>query len=378
MNLLKAARGGVIRDLTVDWGLHDSVIKEEPTNTAQAVDDFELVPEDPEKAEAEPKPKPAINLFDELATDQNTEETPIGPSEVKIILPPPPRIQQAPLIDKLPIPLYPGFRTSIFAIIKHDNASTPSTITISGNVLGHAVTLTLPVVVVVPPKNEGGDGDESGRILHVLASRALIQDWEDQTQSPERNAQIVRLGTTYSLASSQTSFIAVDDTLPDQVEDAPNSSRRTEIDAKRKRLASLRSQRAARTPSTTETLDVEFVSTMADMVVDSLDVASVQAQFSGFSYDPGSSPSGAMIPCYFSRTTDTKLAPRPASARPKKAKMALSDFLDESTYGSWADEMDDLPSVPASGRGEYIDLHDAVGSSLNIRCSIFPVLFPRR
>jgi hypothetical protein len=54
-----------------------------------------------------------------------------------------------------------------------------------------------------------------GRLIHSLAARALIQTFEDNavsiTDSTEKywnECQIVRLGKTYSLASTQTSFVA--------------------------------------------------------------------------------------------------------------------------------------------------------------------------
>ncbi|KAF4438732.1 von Willebrand domain [Fusarium acutatum] len=54
-----------------------------------------------------------------------------------------------------------------------------------------------------------------GRVIHTLAARALIQTFEDKalsTTDPDdkyvNEAEIIRLGTTYSLASTQTSFVA--------------------------------------------------------------------------------------------------------------------------------------------------------------------------
>ncbi|KAF4949128.1 hypothetical protein FGADI_9132 [Fusarium gaditjirri] len=54
-----------------------------------------------------------------------------------------------------------------------------------------------------------------GRVIHTLAARALIQTFEDKalsTTDPDEKyvneAEIIRLGKTYSLASTQTSFVA--------------------------------------------------------------------------------------------------------------------------------------------------------------------------
>ncbi|KAG9503307.1 hypothetical protein J7337_006152 [Fusarium musae] len=55
----------------------------------------------------------------------------------------------------------------------------------------------------------------SNRVIHTLAARALIQTFEDKalsTTDPDEKyaneAEIIRLGKTYSLASTQTSFVA--------------------------------------------------------------------------------------------------------------------------------------------------------------------------
>ncbi|CAG8687111.1 260_t:CDS:2, partial [Acaulospora colombiana] len=49
------------------------------------------------------------------------------------------------------------------------------------------------------------------KMLHTLAAKALIQVFEDMPKTPETKAQIERLGKRYSLASSVTSFLAIDE-----------------------------------------------------------------------------------------------------------------------------------------------------------------------
>jgi hypothetical protein len=201
MGLLRAARGGVIEDLAVEWGSGANEKENMETD-----DDFEVI-SNPSAAPAATK-LPALNLFD----DQSTSEAPeLGPTKVAVNLPPPPVIQQAPKSDKLPIPLYPGFRCSIFAIIKQGANPGPHSphIKITGNVLGRDVTLQIPV----NPISISNTIEEAGvnKMLHTLAAKALIQIFEDMPSTPETKAQIERLGKRYSLASSVTSFLAIDE-----------------------------------------------------------------------------------------------------------------------------------------------------------------------
>jgi len=202
MTLLKAARGAVIEDLIVDWGI------KEPEKIND--DDFELVSGPSEEGTPAPQSQlPPINLFTEATpSDDDTE---IGPKKSFVQLPPPPILQQAPVTDKLPIPLYPGFRCSIFAIVKQLSNPGPSStsIRITGKVLGREVTFETPV----SPRAIGSSVASKvtgGTLLHTLAAKALIQLYEDKSSSPETRAHIERLGKRYSLASSMTSFLAID------------------------------------------------------------------------------------------------------------------------------------------------------------------------
>jgi hypothetical protein len=200
MNLLRAARGPIIDDLQVDWGV--------PEISEQTKDEeFEMVAADG------PAPPPVappanIDLFDTSNTANTAPE--LGPKDQPIILPLPPRIQQAPKTEKLPIPLYPGFRCSIFAIIKQSSPNAPfsSSVRIHGQVLGSPVSLEIPVQPVAT--EVAHISDENVHLLHTLAARALIQDWEDKEMTDVIRAEIVRLGRRYSLASSATSFVAVE------------------------------------------------------------------------------------------------------------------------------------------------------------------------
>ena len=215
MSLLRAARGGVIEDLTVDWGVQDTPSKDEKSFD----DDFEMISGETAstKTAIEPPTPAPISLFDTSSPSMSED---LGPKEMIIHLAPPPRIQQAPKSNKLPIPLYPGFRCSIFSIIKvSGQTSFSSCVRINGNVMGSPVSLELPVT---PIALDGGAAthltDIKVKLLHSLAARALIQDWEDEGKMEKNRAEVERLGKRYSLASSATSFLAVDDDTKREVE----------------------------------------------------------------------------------------------------------------------------------------------------------------
>jgi hypothetical protein len=200
MNLLRAARGPIIDDLQVDWE-----VSEIPEQTKD--EGYEMVAADG------PAPPPVapptnISLFDTSNTANTAPE--LGPKDQPIVHPPPLRIQQAPKTEKLPIPLYPGFRCSIFAIIRQSSTNAPFSLSVQirGQVLGSAVSLEIPVQPVAA--EAAHISDENVSLLHTLAARALIQDWEDKEKTDVTRAEIVRLGRRYSLASSATSFVAVE------------------------------------------------------------------------------------------------------------------------------------------------------------------------
>ncbi|EJD54373.1 hypothetical protein AURDEDRAFT_179544 [Auricularia subglabra TFB-10046 SS5] len=197
MNMLKAARGGAVIDISIDWGVPDGT-----------VDDYELVERNDdvntERAPASPTPAQAISLFDSsLRPDSDVK---LGPEPDE--LPPVPRIQQS-TTAKLGA-LYPGFRTTLFAIIQQPStdAPTPTRVIVNGKVSGTTVSLEVPIINSVPSVKL----KEPVNLLHVLAARAFVQELElDRNASPVVNALITRLGTSYSIASSQTSFVAVDE-----------------------------------------------------------------------------------------------------------------------------------------------------------------------
>lgn len=217
MGLLRAARGGLIEDLTVDWGVPEASEKKSSED-----DDFEMITSDT-ATDASVKTAVAstpLSLFDDDSKPETTAPS-LGPQKIAVNLPPPPRIQQAPESDKLPIPLYPGFRCSIFAIIRQTSAEAPfaGAVTIEGHVGGQPVALRIRVepVQLASPANVILESNQT-KLIHTLAARALVQVLEDQPKTPENDAKIERLGKRYSLATSVTSFLAIDEETKEKVD----------------------------------------------------------------------------------------------------------------------------------------------------------------
>lgn len=239
--LVRAARTPQVK-VEVDWGI--STGDKEQRAELFEEEDFVVVDEElpMETSSSAVKTTAAkISLFD--ADDESPELHPIGPPpKPNPTLPPPPRIQQAPLV----IPsIFPGTRTQIYAIIHvpadmQDNNTLPVAVKLKGLVTttNDVVELVVPVSFVVQPPSGLGSGFQeskfksSAAFLHTLAAKALIRDREqgkhafppsisalfednvdghqDQTKVAYLEKDIIRLGTAYGLASKHTSFIAVD------------------------------------------------------------------------------------------------------------------------------------------------------------------------
>ncbi|KAG8807767.1 hypothetical protein FRC17_004274, partial [Serendipita sp. 399] len=166
MGLLKAARGGVIDDLAVDWG-----VDEEGEDNDE--DEFEVV-RSAVQSQSQPLPPPApLNLFDESHVEVPVQ---LGAKESIVLLDPPPRVQQAPKSEKLPIPLYPGFRCSIFAIVRRRSTAHPgsyrSHVNITGKVMGREVVLQIPVTPVSASGIDNNNNENPGGVEE--ASKQMV------------------------------------------------------------------------------------------------------------------------------------------------------------------------------------------------------------
>lgn len=128
----------------------------------------------------------------------------LGPRGKGDDLAPPPKIQQAPK----PGTMFWAIRSSWFAISQADIIRDSVKITFDVHGVSTVQTLEIPVKALT-----------TGRLIHTLAARANIQVFEDRapslandpTNKYQNEAEIVRLGKTYGLVSSQTSFVATMD-----------------------------------------------------------------------------------------------------------------------------------------------------------------------
>ncbi|KAF9038989.1 VIT-domain-containing protein [Hymenopellis radicata] len=200
--LLMAARTPRISKVRIDWD-----------RPKEAEDDFEMVDE-METAIVEEGQRHKLNIFDESVDTVHMDSTEAPPS-VPIL---PHRLR---ISNKAPSRLnrwYPDFDSMYMLFCKN---TLPKTVTIRGTTQDGS-EIELPVSVTF----SGLPNDTSGAPppIHALAARKIVQELEDgryddllKASYPDSDlpkvvdAHIVRLGKTYSIASSQTSFVAVDD-----------------------------------------------------------------------------------------------------------------------------------------------------------------------
>jgi len=140
-------------------------------------------------------PSPALSLFDEaVIPDPEKEKVDLSSNTKPVQLPPPPKIQQVLSIKPLP-PLYPVFRTSIFAIIERDgngNSAPSKVIRINATPLDRPVQLEIPVTVVTPRQ---GSLDYKIKILYVLSARALVQRFETDKRTKLASSSVRKAET---------------------------------------------------------------------------------------------------------------------------------------------------------------------------------------
>ncbi|KAJ7143287.1 von Willebrand factor type A domain-containing protein [Mycena crocata] len=179
--MLKAARTPMISAITIDWGL--SAVQESKVADLTFDDDdaFVMVPGENETGKGKGKEQ----------------------------------VQQSPFRIRT---LSPGNRLNVYTIIQ--GKTVPKTVTLSGFAEnGSEVRLTVPVTLSALP-----NAPDASPAIHGLTARKIIEDIEDGQHAivssiPDDadllartvKASIVRLGKLYSISSSQTSFVAVDE-----------------------------------------------------------------------------------------------------------------------------------------------------------------------
>ncbi|KAK7055127.1 von Willebrand factor type A domain-containing protein [Favolaschia claudopus] len=206
--LLKAARTPLITDINIDWGVSPVAA---PPATAEE-DDFVMI-EDENESKGEGKVVSTLNVFDEAVDPLQMDVQP-PPAAPEVVLPPSAQVQQSPFKIRT---LSPGNRLNAYAILQGQNV--PQNITLSGTTMdGSSIQLVVPVTLSNLP-----NALDTSPAVHALSARKIIQDIEDGqhaiTTSPDiadllartTKALVARLGKTYSISSSQTSFVAVDE-----------------------------------------------------------------------------------------------------------------------------------------------------------------------
>ncbi|KAJ7223099.1 vault protein inter-alpha-trypsin domain-containing protein [Mycena pura] len=216
--MLKATKAPLISNITVDWGSPAAAALQEKAKVSISTeddDDFEIVPQAPEKKK--------LNIFDESIDDAMAVDTTQAPPPPAVVLSPPPAVQQSPFKIRN---LLPNIRLNVYAILR--GKTIPKTVTICGTTVdGAEIELPVPVTLSHLQNTPGAPP-----AIHALAARKIIQDLEDGQHDTAIvktlanaddadllartvKASIVRLGKTYSISSSHTSFVAVDETKPE-------------------------------------------------------------------------------------------------------------------------------------------------------------------
>ncbi|KAK7029831.1 von Willebrand factor type A domain-containing protein [Favolaschia claudopus] len=215
--LLKAARAPLITNIGVDWGIAIDANDVPQQSSAEDDDVFVMVDSEgsgdtagPEEDKGEGKQK-TLHIFDEAVDPMQLDAESVPPPP-PVVLGPLPQVQQSPCKIQN---LSPGNRLNMYAILQGKNV--PKQVTLTGSTQdGSQISLTVPVTLSELPNEP-----DAPPAVHALAARTLIQDLEDgqhglaieDADLLERTVQasIVRLGKAFSIASSATSFVAVDE-----------------------------------------------------------------------------------------------------------------------------------------------------------------------
>ncbi|KAJ6602843.1 von Willebrand factor type A domain-containing protein, partial [Mycena vulgaris] len=221
--MLKAAKTPPISNISVDWGRPTASVSNEKTDDPPDYDDVEIA-EDVNEKQKKKKRRWTLNIFDQSIDDPLETKTAPAPPPPEVIPPPVPPVQRAPFHIQN---LFPNIRLNVYAILQGMCRAIPETVILRGSTFdGAEIELPIPVVL---SHLEGASGAPPA--IHTLAARKIIQDLEDGKHGLAKmlanphdkdllartvKASIIQLGKTYSIASSHTSFVAVDDSQPRQ------------------------------------------------------------------------------------------------------------------------------------------------------------------
>ncbi|KAF7345090.1 hypothetical protein MVEN_01672600 [Mycena venus] len=210
--MLKAARTPLITDIAVDWGV--LAVEEDKDDGFVIISDDERDEDETKgKGKGTEKEKTTLSIFEETVDPMQVVTEPPPPPPA-VVLSPPFQVQQSPFKIRT---LSPGNRLNVYAILQ--GKAVPKAVALTGLTEdGSELRLSVPVTLSSLPY-----APDSPPAIHALAARKIIQDIEDGQHAIALSvsdadllartvkASIVHLAKTYSISSSQTSFVAVDE-----------------------------------------------------------------------------------------------------------------------------------------------------------------------
>lgn len=215
--LLKASNTPPISNIKINWGVQGFQEKLLTQEVEIKEDEaFEII-SDREVKDSESNPPSKISLFSQEAKPITLSDS-LPPPPESIRLDAPPAIQQAP--HKL-YSIVPGSRLNLYSIIASpawkEGDKDPEAVRITGKLAsGQLFELVVPIKL-----NQLVDSPEIPPPIHTLAAKKIIQEFQDGRRDVNKDdqdlyertveAEVTRLGKTYSIASKYTSFVAVDE-----------------------------------------------------------------------------------------------------------------------------------------------------------------------
>ena len=122
-------------------------------------------------------------------------------TDVKLTFSVPPGVNVLQSPNKIP-PVFNGDKLVMYGILKGGKAMT-GTATLSGNILGR------PMEHVIEFSVTGGESSNDMPVVHQLAAKGLIRDWEGE--GDKKKDDIIKMSTESGVVSSYTAYVAIDE-----------------------------------------------------------------------------------------------------------------------------------------------------------------------
>ena len=122
-------------------------------------------------------------------------------TDVKLTFSVPPGVNVLQSPNKIP-PVFNGDKLVMYGILKGGKAMT-GTATLSGNILGR------PMEHVIEFSVTGGESDDGMPVVHQLAAKGLIRDWEGE--GDKKKDDIIKMSTESGVVSRYTAYVAIDE-----------------------------------------------------------------------------------------------------------------------------------------------------------------------